>query len=98
MKNELDDPEKQISKVEKGLGHLSWDARKKRIKEMTVVRDQTCRIGELGSTNVRRDFLSRQPNTNFFPTPSCKRLAGRAKKEVGGTRVERGRASDRWLR
>ena len=30
MKNKLDDPEKQISKVEKELGQLSWDARGKK--------------------------------------------------------------------
>ena len=46
MKNRLDDPEKQISKVEKELGHLSWDARKKKKdKEMTVMRDR--HVGEL---------------------------------------------------
>lgn len=47
MKNRLDDPEKRISKVEKGLGHLSWDARKKKKKdeEMTVMRDR--HVGEL---------------------------------------------------
>ena len=48
MKNRPDDPEKQISKVEKELGQLSWDARgkkKKKDKEMTVMRDR--HVGEL---------------------------------------------------
>lgn len=45
MKNRLDDPEKQISKVEKELGQLSWDAKEKKDKEMTVMRDRY--VGEL---------------------------------------------------
>ena len=36
MKNRLDDPEKQISKVEKELGQLPWDAKEKKGKEMTL--------------------------------------------------------------
>ena len=36
MKNRLDDPEKQISKVEKELGQLSCDAKEKKDKEMTL--------------------------------------------------------------
>ena len=33
MKNRLADPEKQISEVEKELGQLSWDTRKKKKKK-----------------------------------------------------------------
>lgn len=53
MKNRLDDPEKQISKVEKELGHLSWDAReKKKGQRDDSYERQTCRRAEVQMLEV----------------------------------------------
>lgn len=90
MKNRLDDPEKQISKVEKELGQLSWDTRgkkKKKDKEVTVMRGR--RETHSRAEVQMLELISRADNQKN------KLWARRTRKEDGGAMLRRGRASVR---